>query len=568
MLGFLGSLLRTLLVIFILSGVTLAALLYGLPKVVPQETLRNGIVQIYSETTGKDIDIRGKVEIALVPDTYLRLTDATVREAARPDAAAHTIDFLEVHLDFLQSLQNRVGATISAKLDGKALEARVNLPTLARYNSGSLNSVDVEIRAPFALRLKGKFQGNEQKFLLRDAALSLDKTAGQGTLEAGVQGAADYLKGELKFSKLDLDELARVKALAMPVAALFMPLPADSASAQTPAAQEKDAPFSWPETPLDLGWVRLAKADVSLAADHLTFRGITGNNVLVKLSADQGLLSLALDRTQMFGGEAVGSLALDVTSGTPVFQHHLTLHDVDVASFQKTLCNCTKIGGTGDITLAVDATGNSLHELVGNLHGQGSFRIQDGQIKGVDVLGMADSSPASVRQAFYLGAHDTKVTVASATFTIEKGVLNNDDFGMEIPFSNLHGRGTIDLGRLGIHYRVTPVLGVQQIGLRVPMLIEGSLLHPNVGTDIAGVMTQELDSLISDGTGARDISDEERRKLKEELKQVRHSLMKKLPPEVLAKLRANLRPAAPVTTPEAQEAEEEEKSSAEPGQAH
>src|SRR3546814_15211776 len=77
-----------------------------------------------------------------------------------------------------------------------------------------------------------------------------------------------------------------------------------------------------------------------------------------------------------------------------------------------------------------DLAGASQRELVGNLAGNGAVVFRDGAIKGINIAALVRNiSTAALDQSFDEAA-TTDFAELSGTFTIDKGIVTNDDLSL------------------------------------------------------------------------------------------------------------------------------------------
>lgn len=498
----LKTLLKTLFWLMVLSVVTVVALLYFVPRHVPQEKLHAVLEETYNRITHKRMKILGRVDIAFIPEAYVSLTDVNISDPATPEATPTTLRSALVKFDLRRALSEYVAISFTAEADGQKITGKADFPTSARFNRGGINTAAITLEEPFALSVKGKVQGSPVLLSLKDVEIAFAQTRGSGSLEGHVKEEGDDFKGNWEFTVLDIDELARVSGGIMAAWELFRPAPAPApapapqqpAEGTGPEAPQESLPqvpavnaSPWSDKLLNLGWIRGTMAEVAFNVGQLRYHGVTHENVNTKLEVTRGQLSFAINQAKLFGGEGSASLLIDITTAVPFYQKNIALHGANIGQFLRDVYQLDGVEGTGDVTVEVNATGYSWQQVIGTMSGKGSITLKDGLLKGVDVLGMANSTPEAVRKAFYEGDNDTKIIDASATFTMTEGIFANNDLVMNVPFLRLTGRGTLDFLEMSIKYKVTPIIGAERIGLSVPLLLSGSLAHPDVLPEVAGI---------------------------------------------------------------------------------
>ena len=91
----------------------------------------------------------------------------------------------------------------------------------------------------------------------------------------------------------------------------------------------------------------------------------------------------------------------------------------------------------------------------------------------------------------------TDFSVLGGTFTIRNGILSNNDMEMQSPLLRVGGKGTVDLPKQTVDYRIEPkvVASLQGQGgkgnlggVTVPILIQGPWNNLSYKPDVAGMV--------------------------------------------------------------------------------
>jgi AsmA protein len=94
------------------------------------------------------------------------------------------------------------------------------------------------------------------------------------------------------------------------------------------------------------------------------------------------------------------------------------------------------------------------------------------------------------------------------SFTVKQGIVANDDMHLQAPALRIGGRGTVDLPRRTLDYRIEPKAttnlegqgGKQEVaGILVPVIIQGPWDHLTFTPDLSGV----VESALKDPEAAR-----------------------------------------------------------------
>jgi AsmA protein len=209
------------------------------------------------------------------------------------------------------------------------------------------------------------------------------------------------------------------------------------------------------------------------------------------------------------GSSAVPSVGLDVV-----------LTGVEIEPLAQAAIASNRLTGVGDLDIALTARGSSQRELVGTLSGGGRASLVNGQIKGVNLLALAESAAKIERDligtldvagALNLLAHGqisgvdpvalaedaakgvvggnnaTNFGTLTATCTIINGLARNDDLRLQSGIVPMTGAGIVDLRTRAVNYRVTLQL---PNGITVPVQVGGAWDNPTYRPDLAAMLAQ------------------------------------------------------------------------------
>ncbi|MPY72020.1 MAG: AsmA family protein, partial [Alphaproteobacteria bacterium] len=173
----------------------------------------------------------------------------------------------------------------------------------------------------------------------------------------------------------------------------------------------------------------------------------------------------------------------------------------DAAEFER-------IEGTLNTKLDVKTRGRSQREMVQALNGSGRLNFADGAIRGINIGAII----RNVREGnFDPKARDkqkTDFTELSGTFRITDGILRNADLALLSPLLRVTGKGTVDLPKKTLDYRIQPKLATTAqgqggktdvAGISVPVIVSGPWdnlsYRPDLAGAVEGVPAEALDRL-------------------------------------------------------------------------
>jgi len=156
------------------------------------------------------------------------------------------------------------------------------------------------------------------------------------------------------------------------------------------------------------------------------------------------------------------------------------------------------IEGTGKLTLRVSTQGRSQKEMVSGLGGRADMLFRDGAVRGINIAQMMRGLSTDIINGWSRSdVQKTDFAALSASFAIAKGVAVNNDLQMVGPLVRLRGRGSVDMPRQRLDYKVDPKLvaslegqggDAELTGFNVPIIIKGPWRKPRIYPDVAGIL--------------------------------------------------------------------------------
>ncbi len=326
---------------------------------------------------------------------------------------------------------------------------------------------------------------------LHALSLALDQLLVQGDLELAL-GERPRLGGELDLGDLDLRPYLPTTAQ-----------PANADATAGPAAESGAETEGWSTEPLDLPLPLPLDLDLELAMKSLNAPMLATGAGRFHVEADVERTSVEIAELALYGGSAAGSAAIaSRDEAPPEVEARLDATEIELLPVLKGTADVDYLEGTGNLKLAIRGQGDSVAALVGTLAGNGALLVRDGAILGINIA-------AIIREVMTLGVESaaaqpqrTDFAEAGGTFSIEKGIVRNDDFNLRAPVLRVEGAGTIALPPRTLDYRLTPYVastlqgqdakGEPELQLGVPLVIEGAWNEPSVKLDLAGTLSGDV----------------------------------------------------------------------------
>ena len=309
------------------------------------------------------------------------------------------------------------------------------------------------------------------EFGLSDGALRLGQNVVTGDV-AFRPGERPMLSAQIAGSALDLSPLA----IAAGVISQVRSAPADPEPV-------------WPRTPIDVSWLQSFDARVTFSAESLDLGKVGLGPTRTTFTNDTGRAVVEFREVAAFGGSIAGSFVINSRGGLSA-RANLLGRNLDLQSLLSELAGYDRLTARGALEVNLLAIGDSVHELMNSLSGTGALSFDEGEYRGLDLVGaLRDLDLGSLGEG-----RATKFDSMDASFTVDGGVARNDDLVLQSPQLFVSGRGRIGIGSRTIDYRASASLlnESSETERTVPLIIGGSWEDPKYELDVAEVLRQEL----------------------------------------------------------------------------
>ncbi|TDP46132.1 AsmA family protein [Zavarzinia compransoris] len=223
------------------------------------------------------------------------------------------------------------------------------------------------------------------------------------------------------------------------------------AGAATPAPA-RPAGNRWSTRPIDIEGLRRFDGAIDLAADRLVAGSFTLSAVSARLTAAQGVLSLADLKATADPGAVNGTVTLDASGDALGIAAEIRATGFDLDALTGRKGAEPGLSGSGDLTLGLTGIGRSTFEIVSSLTGQGSLLATEGRIHGIDLKTLSDglktvNQPGDIigRIAAAVKAGSTAYRRIATDLAVARGIVKLAGIGSDIDGGTLSGDGTVDL---------------------------------------------------------------------------------------------------------------------------
>jgi AsmA protein len=271
----------------------------------------------------------------------------------------------------------------------------------------------------------------------------------------------------------------------------------DIATAASQAAPQ-GAPPAWSNDPIELKGLNYVDAQLRLSAAELNIGEAHFAPVALEGSLTNGVLNAKAANVAAYGGQANGTIDIDVSRDTPVYTIRGDIAGVQALPLLKSAADFDKLDGKLQAHIDVRSNGQSQQAIMSNLSGNAVANFREGAIKGLNVAQMIRSLTSGTLSGWQESEEKaTDLSQLSASFRIENGQANTSDLNLVGPLVKMTGNGTIDIGAKTLALRVEPKLVMttegqgrasDPVGFGIPVAINGPWASPRIYPDIAGIL--------------------------------------------------------------------------------
>ncbi len=371
--------------------------------------------------------------------------------------------FIEGQFSGLQATLTAPGGSLS--FDGRAGSAPQAAGTLtAEFDDtgrvmAALGQPAADIPAGLGRALSLSTQitlSDAQRFALRDAILQLDNNRFTGGADLNLSGAKPQISAQLRAGALDLSRFAGSDGN-------------DTGSSVTTTG--------WSTSPIDASALALLNGDFALVADSIDLGDLKLAKTRVLATLTRSRLVLDLREIRTYDGLLSGEFVINNRSGLSV-GGNLKAEGLNIQSLLRDSTGISRLTGTAAAQVKFLGVGQTMDAIMRSLSGSGSLSTGRGVIEGFDL--------DKLMRAGNLSGGTTVFDSLTASFTMDKGQVLNDDLLLSLPRASAEGEGRIGLGARDIDYLFTPKLleGENRRGLAIPVRIRGPWANPRIIPDL------------------------------------------------------------------------------------
>lgn len=194
----------------------------------------------------------------------------------------------------------------------------------------------------------------------------------------------------------------------------------------------------WSQKPLDPPDLSGADLDLTIGARHARLGRLTLDNATMSAKLRDGVLDLSLIEAQAYRGQLKARGSFTRTDGALAMHASAQTVGVDARALLSDAFGKEALAGALDSTLALDARGESVADMLHGLNGRLTLNLSDGEIDGVDfdrALRRFEKRPLASAQDIRSGSSalirgNGQVIIENGVGALEDGVANGPGFAL------------------------------------------------------------------------------------------------------------------------------------------
>ena len=240
---------------------------------------------------------------------------------------------------------------------------------------------------------------------------------------------------------------------------------------------------------------------------------VTGRNGVFKLEP------LSLD---LYQGNLTARGTLNVNQDVPVTSIRVQAKDIHSNPLLKDILEKDILEGNFNADLTLEMKGDDADRIKKSLGGEGLLFINDGAVKGIDLVSMVRNKDG----AYGFASRDekaprTEFSEFRVPLTIKNGIINTVNALMSSTLFRLQTAGKADLVKDALDLRIEPTFvttgkedqdKMKRSEVMIPILVTGSLSSPKFRPDLKGVAAQKLEEKVLESSKFKKVFEKEEMK--------------------------------------------------------
>ncbi|MGI9437763.1 MAG: AsmA family protein, partial [Geminicoccaceae bacterium] len=393
-------------------------------------------------------------------------------------------------LGFTGNLNNQGAPSTAGRID-------LSISSIRKLAAWLAEPIEFEGQGLEALTIASQLNASAERVAFTDATLTLDQIQGKGEVTADLGGAIPKIGGRLALGAVDLNPYMP------PSSATTQGTGEDAGEAvNTPAGSDGEtASADWSDEPIAMPALGGLDLQFELSLDSLKVQEVQLERTVLALNMAGQELTAELKEFALYDGRGSGSLKIATADGQARIEERFSLTGLQALPFLKDAADFDRLEGTANAEFALTTTGATERQLMQNLSGDGKVVFADGAVVGINIASMVRNVGTAFLSAEANETRKTDFAELSGSFTIEQGIVRNDDLKLQAPALRIGGSGTVDLPSRFVDYRIDPKAaatlegqGSEQdvAGVLVPVIVKGPFDNLSYAPDLGNLVDQAI----------------------------------------------------------------------------
>lgn len=225
----------------------------------------------------------------------------------------------------------------------------------------------------------------------------------------------------------------------------------------------------------------------TLNSQQITTGKLIFQKIQFSFQLKNNVLTLNPINAQFYQGNYQGNLNIDLNPKIPRIMAHNQFNQINTALLFHDLINKSQLqlAGLASLNVNLATQGDTADILIKNLNGQGHFNLDQGSLKGINLSYWIALGKALLKHEVTPknSGSDTPFDKFAGSFTINQGIVNNNDLVITSGRLRVNGKGELNLSQQQINYEVQaqPILADgSPEGIAIPIRISGPLQHISI----------------------------------------------------------------------------------------
>lgn len=438
--------------------------------------------RILSEKAEKSPSSNRNFSTAAPQISHLYIKNVIIKNATiRYKEGEKTRTLSDITAEFqLDKKNGKFDAVIALRVNNQLLEAEFGIGNIFLFVIGKPTTITIQAsygKKDFSLKASEVVVGNKM-LVIPDMFIALDKISAKGNMSIDSGGDLPVIHAVLDVENLDMTPYMSSSPPPSVAAANIGKQPATSVNRNY-----------WSDAPIDLSFSQKLEANILLSVDRLILKSLVIDHSITSIMLTKGKINIKGTDMLLYGGQGNVTIAVDtISQGAPYWNGDIKLNNIDAGRLLKEVASFKEIGGTADSKINFSSQGKNVQEIVSSLKGNGNIKLHNGVLRGIN-LALPPEKLVSLLSSRSHKEEETVFDSASGSFTIDKGIVRNEDFLLHTPLTDINGKGTVDLPNYHMQYRFIPDRASEFLGRKnMAVIMEGAINDPQITVDISEII--------------------------------------------------------------------------------